>query len=195
MKGIDTKERIIKKSAELFNLYGYHGCSLSDIMNATELKKGGIYNHFNNKDEIALEAFDYGMEKVIKRFRDRLDLCKTAAEKLFAMIVVMYSFYEDPVIRGGCPIFNTAVDSLDTHPELQAKARDGIATLQRYMELKFEEGIAAGDIKNNTDIESTTSMMISSLEGALIRSRIDGNTKHLDIAKKYTFDLLSRQLV
>ena len=40
-KGINTKEKIVEKSAELFSKYGYNGCSLSDIMNETNLKKGG----------------------------------------------------------------------------------------------------------------------------------------------------------
>jgi TetR/AcrR family transcriptional repressor of nem operon len=30
---------------------------MADLMAATGLKKGGIYNHFRNKDDIALAAF------------------------------------------------------------------------------------------------------------------------------------------
>ena len=63
-KGQSTREMIIEKSAELFNTRGYAGCSLSDIMAATGLKKGGIYNHFRNKDEISLEAFKFSFAQV-----------------------------------------------------------------------------------------------------------------------------------
>ena len=47
-KGEETRSLIIEKSAELFNTLGYNGCSLNEIMEATQLKKGGIYNHFKN---------------------------------------------------------------------------------------------------------------------------------------------------
>ena len=42
-KGETTRELIITTSAELFNTKGYNGSSMSDIMEATGLKKGGIY--------------------------------------------------------------------------------------------------------------------------------------------------------
>ena len=57
-KGDDTKERIIEQTAPLFNQMGFFGSSLSDIMQATGLKKGGIYNHFGSKEQLALEAYD-----------------------------------------------------------------------------------------------------------------------------------------
>ena len=100
-----TRQLIIEKSAELFNKFGYDGCALSDIMKATNLKKGGIYNHFKNKDEIALAAFDYSVYKVFKRFRERLNRESTAYGKLQATIEVYASFAKDPVVSGGCPIF------------------------------------------------------------------------------------------
>ena len=57
-KGEQTRERILARSAQLFNRQGYSGSSLSDIMRETGLEKGGIYNHFSSKEQLALEAFD-----------------------------------------------------------------------------------------------------------------------------------------
>lgn len=48
-KAKETKEKIVKQAAELFNQQGYAGSSISDIMRATRLQKGGIYNHFQSK--------------------------------------------------------------------------------------------------------------------------------------------------
>ncbi|MTI20495.1 TetR/AcrR family transcriptional regulator, partial [Fulvivirga sp. RKSG066] len=137
MKGLSTREMIIQKSAELFNTYGYHACSLSHIMKATNLKKGGIYNHFKNKDEIAVEAFNYNYDRVLKRFRDRLNKVSKPTDKLFAVIDVFVSFVDDPMVKGGgCPIFNTAMDATNTHPELKEKAQQGILGLKTYIEIK-----------------------------------------------------------
>ncbi|WP_424991811.1 TetR family transcriptional regulator [Paenibacillus turpanensis] len=65
-KGEQTRRHIISKSAELFNLQGYAGVSLNEITNATGFQKGGIYKHFVNKDEIAMEAFEYAAETVLR---------------------------------------------------------------------------------------------------------------------------------
>jgi len=74
----DTRHKIIEESARLFNMRGYHGCSLQDIMDATNLKKGGIYNYFSTKDEIAYAAFDYSFNLVLARFTEALAKAQTA---------------------------------------------------------------------------------------------------------------------
>ena len=64
-KAQQTKARIVRQAAELFNQKGYAGSSIADVMQATGLKKGGIYNHFKSKDELALAAFDYADRKSV----------------------------------------------------------------------------------------------------------------------------------
>src|SRR6202171_5234257 len=58
-KGEQTRKKIVEAAAPIFNQRGYEGSSLNDLMEATGLKKGGIYRHFTSKEELAVEAFDY----------------------------------------------------------------------------------------------------------------------------------------
>ena len=58
-KGEQTRREIIRKAAPIFNQKGYNGAALSDLMRATGLEKGGIYRHFESKQELAGEAFDH----------------------------------------------------------------------------------------------------------------------------------------
>ena len=48
----------------MFNRQGYVGASMRDLVDATGLEKGGIYNHFGSKEQLALEAYDYAMTLV-----------------------------------------------------------------------------------------------------------------------------------
>jgi len=173
-KGLATREMIISTSADLFNKFGYHGCSLSDIMKATNLKKGGIYNHFKNKDEIAFEAFDYSFNRIKKLFRSRLDLDNNATEKINSIIEIYAELLKMPGMEGGCPIFNTAIDSANTHPLLQKKANIAISTLKRYIEIKIEEGIAAKEFKQGAADCGLSSLIIMTMEGAMVMSRLNG---------------------
>src|ERR1700678_1948300 len=65
-KGEQTRRRIVEAAAPIFNKRGYEGASLSELMEATGLKKGGIYRHFSSKEELAAEAFDYTWEAAWK---------------------------------------------------------------------------------------------------------------------------------
>ena len=51
-KGEQTRRKIVAAAAPIFNQHGYEGSSLADLMEATGLKKGGIYRHFSSKEEL-----------------------------------------------------------------------------------------------------------------------------------------------
>lgn len=61
-KGEQTKALILEKASKIFNSQGYRASSISDIMHETGLQKGGIYNHFENKEEIMLSAFSFSID-------------------------------------------------------------------------------------------------------------------------------------
>ena len=54
---VGTKERLIAAALSLFQARGYHGVSVSDILEATALPKGSLYHHFpSGKEELAIAA-------------------------------------------------------------------------------------------------------------------------------------------
>ncbi len=66
-KGEQTRQEIIRKAAPIFNQKGYEGAALSDLMRATGLEKGGIYRHFESKEELAEDAFEHAWKVAIAR--------------------------------------------------------------------------------------------------------------------------------
>ena len=65
-KGRATRQRVIAQAAPVFNQHGFAGTTLSELMEATGLQKGGIYRHFAGKEQLALEAFDHAHEVAMR---------------------------------------------------------------------------------------------------------------------------------
>jgi AcrR family transcriptional regulator len=141
-KAEQTRENIIKQAAELFNQKGYSGSSISDIMRATGLQKGGIYNHFKSKDDLALEAFDYAYRLVSQRVWEAVRKENSAIKRLQALVSVYLDYLENPPIAGGCPILNTAVESDDAHPALRDRVRDAVNNWHSLICRIIQKGIA-----------------------------------------------------
>ncbi len=188
-KGKNTKEFIVTTSAELLNTRGYFGTSMSHIMEATGLQKGGIYNHFKNKDEIVFAAFDYAYTQVLNRFKNRLSTCTSNVEKLNGIIEVFESLLTQPIMKGGCPIFNVATDATDIHPELQKKAKAAVNTLLKYVEIKVEEGKIDNEFNMGIDASQYALLLVSTMEGAILVSRVNNDLtpvkKAAEIMKMY----------
>ena len=68
-KGEKTRRRIVETSAGIFNTKGYFGTSMSDLVREVGIEKGGIYNHFGSKAELALAAFDHAAGIMRERLR------------------------------------------------------------------------------------------------------------------------------
>jgi len=124
-KGEKTRDFILHHAAILFNTRGYANTSISDLMSATGLKKGGIYNHFTTKNELALQAFDYAFTLVKQRIRRAIASQEATSGRLQNIISVYEDFFRNPPIPGGCPILNAAIelDDASNHPLLHRRVK------------------------------------------------------------------------
>ena len=58
----DPRQEILRTSARLFQLQGYDATSMNDIAAALKLSKGGLYHHFQSKDEILFSLMNHAMD-------------------------------------------------------------------------------------------------------------------------------------
>jgi len=181
-KGEQTRERILARSAQLFNRQGYFGASLADIMRETGLEKGGIYNHFSSKEQLALEAFDYAYELIRQRTRQALAGKFNAIERLLAIVSVFQSEIEDPAVAGGCPILNTAIEADDANEMLRDRARAAMDDWRTTIHRIVNKGIERQEIRSGVDADEVASILIATLEGAIMLSNLYKDPKHIQRA-------------
>src|SRR6266446_4085798 len=127
-KGEQTRQQIIRKAAPIFNQKGYDGAALSDLMRATGLEKGGIYRHFESKEELAGDAFDHAWKVAMDARFEGTEKIPNTVDRL-KQIVRNFRDRRTGLVPGGCPLLNTAIDSDDGNPQLRAKARRALSSL------------------------------------------------------------------
>ena len=188
--GTQTRENILRQAAALFNRQGFAGASMSDIMQATGLQKGGIYRHFESKEALALEAFDYAVAQMATRFTAALEGREHAIDRLEAIVGVFARLHDDPPVPGGCPMMNTAVQTDDAEsPALRDRARTAMDGLRTLIRQTVRKGIARGEVRADVDGDELATLMISTLEGGVAISRLYGDGVHVrraaDAMRKY----------
>lgn len=171
-KGDITRQRILAEAAAIFNQRGYEGCSIQAIMMATGLEKGGIYRHFESKEELAAEAFDYAWSIASAKRRVHMDQIADPIAKLKQHVA---NFTTRSGLPGGCPLLNTAVDSDNGNPILRDKVRKALRGWQTMIVEILEDGIATGIIRADIDRSAVANYLIGSLEGTMLISRIERN--------------------
>jgi TetR/AcrR family transcriptional regulator, cholesterol catabolism regulator len=58
----EPRQEILRTAARLFQQRGYDATSMNDVAAALKLSKGGLYHHFQSKDEILFHIMSHAME-------------------------------------------------------------------------------------------------------------------------------------
>ncbi|HVH70063.1 MAG TPA: TetR/AcrR family transcriptional regulator [Candidatus Dormibacteraeota bacterium] len=170
-EGEQTRQEIIRKAAPIFNQQGYDGAALSDLMKATGLEKGGIYRHFESKQQLAAEAFDYAWNLVLDLRFEGTEAIPNTVDRL-RQVVRNFRDRRAGLVPGGCPLLNTAIDSDDGNPQLREKARRALGSWLERLQSVIEEGRRRGEIRGDVDSSELATLIVSTLEGSLMMSRL-----------------------
>ena len=73
-------------------------------------KRRDIFGKFFNKDEIAVEAFEYAGQILMEQLSSAINNADTAIDKIMAVCNVHIDPVNNPPLKGGCPLLNTAVE-------------------------------------------------------------------------------------
>ncbi len=192
-KGEQTRREIIRKAAPIFNQKGYDGAALSDLMRATGLEKGGIYRHFESKQQLAGEAFEHAWKMAMDaRFEGTQEIPNTVDR--LKQIVRNFRDRRAGLVPGGCPLLNTAIDSDDGNPQLRARARRALTWLLDHLQSIAEEGRKRSEVRSDVDSAKLATLIASTLEGSLMVSRLQRKEEPLDLACQHLEEYLETKV-
>jgi TetR/AcrR family transcriptional repressor of nem operon len=189
-----TKQFIIEQAALIYNEKGIAGTLVDDVLETTKLTKGAIYSHFENKEDLSIQVSDYLLEKICSGISQAMRKENSAKGKIFAYL----DFNKTPLntyIRGGCPIFNMAVESDDTHCTIKSKVSNVMSISQKNFASILRTGIENGEFNSSLDTEAYAFKMFAAIEGATIMCRSMNNDQPMQgLIESLKNELLSYEI-
>lgn len=187
----ETKEAILQHAGSLFNLQGYKATSISHITDATGFTKGAIYRHFSNKEKLEEQALVYLMGIMFEKLRIQIKEQNNAGEKLRSILYFFESYVSKSPIKGGCPLLNVAIEADDNCPHLRKKANTILAILKESVVTIMSNGIRFGQLKKDIDKEYYATILIASLEGAIMMSKLSKSNHDIRTVIKHLEGVIS----
>ncbi|GAB3890216.1 TetR/AcrR family transcriptional regulator [Larkinella knui] len=171
-----TKQFILETAAPLFNQRGIAGVHIDDVLDATKLTKGCLYGHFESKEDLSLQVIDLLLAKMSEQIGIAISKADTAKGKIFAFLD-LYKNPLDTYIPGGCPIFNTAVESDDHYPLVKEKVAGVIRKGQELAVTILKQGIESGEFSPDLDAVIYAFKMVAAVEGGVVLCRAMNTAK------------------
>ena len=166
-KGTLTKRNIIEKSLQLFSVKGYYNTSISDILAATHLTKGGLYGHFASKAEIWQSVYDEAVsvwrETVFSGVRDRSD----PLTRISTFIENdLRNYLGGDVFEGGCFFLNMLVELSGQSDPMSKQILRGFVRISKLIQAWLDEAADLGLLKPGLNHTEVANFIVISLNGA-----------------------------
>jgi TetR/AcrR family transcriptional repressor of lmrAB and yxaGH operons len=187
-KARDGRERLLNGARQLLAEKGYAGMELRDVAERGKAPRGSIYHHFpGGKSQLAVEAATLEGSEIRDRIERSLD--ERGLRETLALFGEMFRRrVKDHPERLGCPVAAAAL-ARPEDPALAAAATAAFGSWEAPIAAALEEeGVAA------KDAEAFAGLVVSTIEGALIRARAAGDQAPLDSAVSGLHSALSHLL-
>ncbi|MFC7373288.1 TetR/AcrR family transcriptional regulator [Fictibacillus iocasae] len=177
---------ILDAAKEIFTVKGYNAFVMQDVIEATGMSRGGVYQYFSNKEELFLAVLELSQERSKKEINDIIESSKPIWEELKEMAEEFNDIQEGDYSFGAAQIeFNLADRHLPHKQEFMKKRMKWAMTL--YTDL-FNEGVSRGEFSPKVPLEHIASYHITFLDGLSIE-RIFLKAQELSINEQITLFL------
>lgn len=165
-KGVQTKQKIINKSLQLFSVKGYYNTSINDILKATSLTKGGLYGHFKSKEDIWYAVYDQAVTiwkdivfKDIRKIDDPLKRIEKALDN------DLQNYLGADVFEGGCFFLNMLVELSGQSNTMGNCILKGIIGFSEVITLWLKEAHEKNMLKPGLNFNEIAKFIVVSING------------------------------
>jgi AcrR family transcriptional regulator len=186
-RGGETRRRILDVAAQAFADRGYAGTSLSDVLKASGVTKGGFYFHFPSKEALAVATLRYKQEQWAGTVMAAVLRHPRAVDQLDAMVEALCTLHEQD---DSCRVINRLCTELgDEHPGLRPQLRTQLTTWVDMVAAVVRKGQDEGDIRPEIEPLVAAEVAVASFIGVEVVSQTLTSRADLRRRARDLFDL------
>lgn len=174
----DTRDRILDIAQALLETRGFNAFSYQDIANYLGIKKASLHYHFPTKTELGVALAERHADHVQAILSDIDGQGLSVWDRLDAFIEPFAHFAQG--CQHMCPGGMLAAEFTTLDPAIQTSMKRFFLTIHTWLIAVLDEGRSSGDFTFAGDAATKADCIISTLEGAILLSRVRQNADFLD---------------
>ncbi|MGA8788334.1 MAG: TetR/AcrR family transcriptional regulator [Paenarthrobacter sp.] len=189
LKGNLTKARLAESMLQLIQTSGYSGTGLNAVIEHAAAPKGSIYFHFpDGKEGLGIAAVELAAKQFETLIAEAATSAGSAAEAARVAIEALATIVSESNFRLGCPV---SVVTLEMGAESERLRQACAAAFEAWIAptsaLLEASGVEAKEAR------SLATVVVSTIEGAVIVSRAMQSTQPLQSAADVVAELINQR--
>lgn len=190
MKRTHNKDDIVQVGLDLVLSRGFNATGVEAVLKQANVPKGSFYNFFSSKEEFGLAIID-------KFVADRSELLYPIIsdesvpplERVKRCFETLIETFEDCDCSKGCLLGNLGQEMSDQFENIRQRLERALLNWQRGLSRLLRQAEQEQAIPANMDVEMLAENLISSFQGALLRSKVKKSPEPLRAFIHLYFDI------
>lgn len=166
----ETRQRLLTSALGVFARNGYERATVDEIVRDAGFSKGAFYVHFKSKDDLFWTMLEERVLLHQNAFRQSLDPVSSFRENVRTLLTAIFDLESED------PSWPAILMEFVAHAGRNAEVRERFATIyKRWRELivaMLRQGQAAGQIRDDLDLDFAASAAIALIDGTITQSRL-----------------------
>lgn len=165
------RDQVVHQVTDLFWKKGYLGTSISDVVEATSLKPGSIYNSFDSKQKLLLEALESYSSNSFARVQQCLQSDEGLMPALEKMVSELIELAQNDPDAKGCLMLNIWLE-MAAHDDVITRYVQGVfERLEEELRGALERAKSSGELRAEADPEMLAKYIMMTTWGIRVMSR------------------------
>lgn len=187
------REKILAEGLRVVHERGFSGTSVRDIAGAAEVPLGSFTNHFGSKEAFGLEILEiYLLRNRETRLRTLGDESLPPLVRIRAWVDAITDPHLEKAIWNGCLLGNFGVEAGDGTESIRHRLGEIFGEIRTSVAGCLVLAVERGELDPATEIEDLADFIVSSLQGALLRSRAERSPAPIERFRRILFSTLLR---
>lgn len=188
-KGQQTRQRIISAAADLIFEHGVATTTIDDVRAAADVSSSQLYHYFDDKPALVRAVIEHQADTIVGG-QETFDLSSLDGLRAWRDWVIEHQ--RELNCNGGCPIGSLGSELAETDPEARAQVAEGFKRWEATIQSGLREMHARGRLIPDTDPDTLALALLAALQGGLLLTQIERDTKPLEAALDAMLELIAR---
>ncbi len=188
-KGRETRRRIVDAAADLIFEQGVTHTTIEDVRTAADVSSSQLYHYFDDKPALVRAVIEHQADAIVAG-QQTFDLSSLKGLRAWRDWVIEHQ--RALHCSGGCPIGSLGSELAETNPEARVQVAEGFKRWEATIQAGLREMHARGRLTPDTDPDTLALALLAALQGGLLLTQIERDTKPLEAALDSMLELVAR---
>jgi TetR/AcrR family transcriptional repressor of nem operon len=189
VRGRETRERIVRATAELVAERGVAGTSLDDVRARAHASKGQLYHYFSDRDDLMRAVARTASDDVLGGQAELFAQLDTI-DGLRAWTDALVTLQQTRRAKGGCPIGSLAGQLAERDEGARLALADGLDRWESAIREGLEQMAARGELRLDADPGALAQRTLAAVQGGLLLTQIRRDPNQLRSALDGALDAI-----